>query len=242
MNLLIIGGAGHVGNILRPALEAEHHCVYFDRKPVAGAEQHSIIGDVNDDEALIAAMKDIDAVLYLAMGVGEEGKTCGGKGVGNINAAFDVNVRGVYRALRHALDAGIRKFVYASSLSVYSGAGRERQIDESHLPDAFDVYGLSKQLGERACDTAALVFPDATITSLRLMHPMTEEQWQAHDGSKRHPGYFPTGPKDLRRLFLAAIACDKPGSHMIQATGDLNAEKFPHERARQVLGWQPVGE
>ena len=242
MNLLIIGGAGHVGSILRPALEADHNCIYFDRKPVTGAEQRSIVGDVNDDDAIVAAMTDIDAVLYLAMGVGQGGKVAGGKGVANINAAFDVNVRGLYRALRYAMEADIRKFIYASSLSVYRSLKRNGHIDETIPPNAFDTYGLSKQLGERTCETAARMYPDATIISLRLMHPFDEQQWQQYDGAKPYRGYFPTGPNDLRRLFSAAIACDEPGSHIIQATGDTAGERYSHERARQTLGWQAVGE
>ncbi len=30
MNVLITGAAGHVGQILRPALEADHDCRLFD--------------------------------------------------------------------------------------------------------------------------------------------------------------------------------------------------------------------
>ena len=39
MKLLIIGGAGYVGSILQPALDAEHECRYLDLKLVAGKSE-----------------------------------------------------------------------------------------------------------------------------------------------------------------------------------------------------------
>ena len=48
MKVLVVGGAGYVGTILRPALDKEHQCVHFDLSPVPGAQERTIIGDVTD--------------------------------------------------------------------------------------------------------------------------------------------------------------------------------------------------
>ena len=68
MKVLIVGGSGFVGSILRPALEAEHDCRCFDIKQGDWPAECMVIGDVHDDDAVRTAVKDMDAVLYLAMG------------------------------------------------------------------------------------------------------------------------------------------------------------------------------
>jgi hypothetical protein len=45
----------------------------------------------------------------------------------------------------------------------------------------------------------------------------------------------------MRRLFLAALNCDKPGFHLMQCSGDLMGKKIPNDRAREILGWMPEG-
>src|SRR5688500_10717394 len=96
MNLLVIGGAGHVGSILRPALEARHSCRYLDLKLIPEAGERSIVGDLNDEAVLQQAVSGMDAILWMAMGVrpGAGAETCN-----DTDAAFGVNVRGLYRTL-----------------------------------------------------------------------------------------------------------------------------------------------
>lgn len=245
MKVLVVGGAGHVGGILRPVLEAHHHCVYFDRRPVPEAGSRSIVGDVNDDEAVRRALEGVEAVLYLAMGTdGGNPATCY-----RINPAFDVNVRGAYRFLYHTLEAGVRRFIYASSMSVYQ-LGSSRKVDESVPADAWDPYGISKRVGEFICQAAHQAYPDAIILALRLYLPRSQEQWVEHlrrkqeasqEGRPTRDRIGPTGPKDVQELFLAALRCDKPGAHILQTTGDVKEELYPHGRVFELLGWKPQG-
>ena len=62
-------------------------------------------------------------------------------------------------------------------------------------------------------------------------------------GAKRkNKKFHGLGPLDTRRLFLAALNCSTPGAHIVQAAGDVNGEKFPSDKAYEVLGWRPRGE
>lgn len=90
MKLLIVGGAGYVGTVIRPALEAQFACTHFDLRPVSGAEDRAVTADVDDDDKVRQAVAGRDAILYLAMGLGKAAPTCN-----EIGAAFDVNVRGM---------------------------------------------------------------------------------------------------------------------------------------------------
>jgi len=236
MNVLVVGAAGKVGSILRPALEREHHCHYYDLNPVPGAESRTTLGDVNDEAAMAGALDGRDAVVYLAMGYGSSGR----RSVNDINAAFDVNLRGWYRTLHIGLERGVRRWVYASSLSVYQNY-RQPRTDESRPADAWDPYGFSKRLAEHVCAAAAQHDPQAVILALRLIMPYTEAERPAlrkNPDRAAHAVWF-QAPEDMRRLFLAALACDKPGCHIVQTTGDLTGNHLPNTRATELLGWAP---
>jgi len=237
MKVLVVGSAGYVGSILRPALEAEHEVRHFDRFPVPGAEQRTVVADVNDGDAINRAVQDMDAVLYLAMGV------VGNKNVSEVNTAFDVNVRGMYRFLHTATAAGVKRFVYASTLSVYEHYSRIKPMTEEVPADAWGVYGASKRLGETLCEMASQKFPEATFLVLRLMLPRNDKDFVGYEFKRENPEKCSTatGPNDMQSLFLAALACDRPGLHIIQATGDLMQKQFDMTRAREILGWQPQG-
>ncbi len=242
MKLLIIGGAGYVGSILRPTLEAAYNCYHLDLVPIEGvADNRQFVADLNDEHALRSAAYQKDALLFLAMGKAPTQPADGPHPTRDTDFAFDVNAKGYYRAVSTALQEGVRRIVYASSLSVYRlSAHRCGTLDESMSPDSTDPYGMTKRLGEEINNVFASAFKDATLTSLRLMWPRNEKDWP---GNEFKPGqyWYPTGPSDLRRLFLAALECRIPGSHILQATGDLEEKAFSHTRVYQLLGWKPEG-
>jgi len=236
MRVLVVGGAGHVGSIIRSALEQQHACRYFDLRPVPGAEDRTIVADVNDDPAVAKSLVDVDALVYLAMGKPPRTRDCS-----EIDGMFIVNVIGFYRFLWHALHAGVRRIVYASSLSVYQKLYEGLPRDESIAADSFAAYGVTKRLGEQMCLAGAQQHPDATIVALRLMFPQDEEGWAKRDPSKQH-WLGALGPQDTRRLFLAAVACNRPGAHIVQASGDTDGQSFPNTAATELLDWRPLGD
>lgn len=264
MRLLLIGGAGHLGSIVRPALEQEHTCRYLDIRPVPGAEDRTIVGDVNDDQTVREALEGIDVALYMALGVGVD---FSGPNIirpshhHDPDAAMRVNVLGVYRMLMHGLDMGVRRYVHASSLSVYDGAGRPYPVDESRPPDAWAPYGLSKRLSEEVCRAAVQKHPEASILALRLVLPMSDEQWtnrhirrrqrQAERAANPKTMSRPRrrlgpshglGPGDARRLYQAAVQFDKPGFHPVQTAGDVSGNDISYQRAYELIGWKPQGQ
>lgn len=240
MKILIVGGAGYVGSILRPALEAHHECHYFDLRPIPGAEERSTVGDITDPDAVRRAVYKIDSVVFLAMGARREANGWNNAFVPEL--AFKVNVQGHHNVLFHAFQEGVRHVVYASTLSVYANLSDNPHgyVDENLTPDAMHVYGVTKRLAEGLNDALVAQHPEAAIFSLRLMWPRNDEDWP---GNEHKPGvrWCPTGPNDLRRCFLAALDRRTPGHHAIQITGDLDDHYFPTLRAQQILGWKPEG-
>lgn len=244
MKLLIVGGAGYVGSIVVPAFEKKFECTHFDIKPVPGYEDHTILADVANEEKVRQAVVGMDAVLYLAMGVGKDipdaqkPPSCN-----DINPSFDVNVRGLYRFLYLSLNAGVKRFVYISTLSVYKNLADNTVFDESRPADAWNPYGLSKRVGEFICGCAAQAHESTCITAIRLIMPRNENDWPKFRYDHQKPrNYCGTGPEDTRRLFLAAVDFDKPGFHLLQASGDMEGKFFPNTRVNELLGWSPRNE
>ncbi|MBT9132849.1 MAG: N-acetyl-alpha-D-glucosaminyl-diphospho-ditrans,octacis-undecaprenol 4-epimerase [Firmicutes bacterium] len=230
MKLLIVGGAGYVGSIVVPTFEKEFECTYFDIKPVPGHEDRTILADVGDEEKVRQAVAGVDAILYLAMG-------------NEIKPAFDVNVCGLYRFLYISLKAGMKHFVYASTLSVYNNLGNNTVFDENRPANTWSPYGLSKRVGEFICGCAAQAHDSACIIALRLILPCNENDWPKFRYDSQKPrNSCATGPNDIRRLFLAAVNFDRPGFHLIQASGDMEGKFYSNKRASEVLGWLPKNE
>ena len=238
MNLLVVGGAGYVASIIRPALEAAHDCRYLDLDAVPGAEDRTFVGDLNDSALLDRALPNTDVVVWVAMGKSTEVRY----GEHDIEAAFDVNVRGFYRLLDTAYKQGVRRFVFASSMSVFKVADMTagQCVDEDCPIRAWDPYGLSKRIGEYMGEALVQHDPAVTFVSLRLMFPKHESDWDG-ESARSTSKYFPTGPDDTRRLFCAAIDRAEPGLAIVQATGDRSGAVFSYDRAMELLGWQPRG-
>lgn len=243
LHVLAVGGAGYVGTILRPALEAAHHVRYLDLEPVSDAGQRMVVGSVTDAAAVERAVtEDLDAVVYLAMGQKNAPRDAAGELL-VAKSNFDVNAYGVYRVLHRAMEVGVPRFIYASSMGVLGLGNKAGPVDETVEPDAWGGYGLSKRLGECVCEIAARRNPQATITALRLMHPMDADKYRDYLAGELpvFANRSPTAPEDLRRLFLAALALDKPGLHIVQASGDAEGTRYPNHRVHELLGWWPQG-
>ena len=240
MKLLIVGGAGYVGQIICPAIDQEHDCTHYDIRPVSGAEDRTIIADVNDDDAIREAVCNVDGVLYMALGTDHTGKPIS---CNLIDPAFDVNIKGLYRFISYSLHSGVNWFCYVSSLSVYEGLGAPRHVtlNERVGSNSWGPYGMSKRIGEFLCESLWRVFPNTVVLSIRLCMPKTEADWLKWQEPEYEHKLPALGPDSTRQLFLAALRCDKSGYHELNVTGDLEQTRFDQSAARELLGWEPHG-
>ncbi len=142
-----------VGVARRPFEPAEHGWSKMDYRR----------GDVRDREALRAAFAGANVVVHLAFSVVD-----GGRG------ARTVNVEGTLNALEAARAAGVRRFVYPSSVAAY-GFRRDNPVGmtedwpvrpAAHLPYAQDKAEVERLLAEetgRAPDIAQYVLRPAVV-------------------------------------------------------------------------------
>ena len=181
MRVLVIGGAGKLGHLLVPHLQQAHEVTVADLNPSAAPEGARVVGvDVTQFLDLEQAVRGYDAVIYLAMGRYADW----GAANGWAESHFDVNVKGLYLTLRAAGAAGLKKVIYASSLSVFTGFLEFGYELDDREPNAVDAYGLSKALGERVCDAASREY-EMGVVALRLCMPMSDDEWRDYGG--KHP-------------------------------------------------------
>lgn len=119
-NILVIGGSGFMGSHTADELSKRgHHVTIFDKvySPYLKADQTMVEGDMLDKAALEKAFKKIDYVYYFA-GVADIGEA-----KENPLNTIEKNVMGVTIALDIAVKEKIKRFIYASTMYVYSSSG-----------------------------------------------------------------------------------------------------------------------
>jgi nucleoside-diphosphate-sugar epimerase len=240
MRVLLIGGSGYVGSLLLPYLARQHTMRVFDRRlpRQTGNGIEYVPGDATDLGALRSAMTSVDVLVHCAMGSGDLDPAEGAA------EAYDVNVKSVHLALLAAHEAGVPHAVHISSMSIYHRL-LDRDLDGDEPPDATDLYGLTKRLGEQVCQAAAEEW-GMSVNVLRLTWPTADADWPAWtrfgDRKLLHTGdgtlVEPTAASDLAAAVLSAVDY-RDGCQTFLISGDRSARRWSIDKARRLLGWDP---
>ncbi|MDL2216312.1 NAD(P)-dependent oxidoreductase [Desulfovibrio sp. OttesenSCG-928-M14] len=143
MKVCVLGGAGFLGSHVCDKLsDAGHEVTIFDRHASVWlrADQNMICGDILDEGAVEEAVRGAQAVYNFA-------------GIADIGEADErpldtarFNILGTIVALEAARKAGARRFVFASTLYVYSRSGGfyrcSKQASELFIENYRQHYGL----------------------------------------------------------------------------------------------------
>jgi dTDP-4-amino-4,6-dideoxygalactose transaminase/nucleoside-diphosphate-sugar epimerase len=152
MRVLVTGGAGYIGCLLVPELIRRGHTVrVFDRlcfgeAPLAalalGAKCEIVRGDIRRLDQYPALLQGVQAVVHLA-GLAND-PSCDL----HPHLTHDVNVEGTRQLAERAVAEGVRRFVLASSCSVY-GRGVFDVLDEESPTNPVSAYAESKIEAEK---------------------------------------------------------------------------------------------
>jgi nucleoside-diphosphate-sugar epimerase len=164
MRVLVTGHNGYIGCSLLPLLHAAGHDVvgldnYLYETCTFGedvVDPPALRKDVRDVEA--ADLEGFEAIIHLA--------AISNDPVGDLNpdATYDINHRAATRLAGLAKQAGVERFLFSSSCSLYGAAGNDF-LDESAGFNPVTPYGESKLLVEN--DLRALADDDFSPTYLR---------------------------------------------------------------------------
>ena len=140
---IVTGGAGFLGSHLADELTARRHEVLiFDQRasPFLQPEQEQVVGDLLDFDLLRRTLQGADYVYHLGA-------------LADLNAArsrpretASINVLGTVNLLEAARLAEVKRFVFASTVYVYSDEGSfyraSKQAGEAYIEEYQRQYGL----------------------------------------------------------------------------------------------------
>jgi len=196
---LVTGGAGFIGSNICKELISQGCFVRVVDNLLTGKKSNlaSIIdkidfiqADMGDAEVAQSAMKDVDVVLH------QGALPSVPRSVDDPAATHRHCVDATFTLLLAARDAGIKRFVYASSSSAYGDTPTLPKV-ETMTPMPLSPYAAAKLVGEYYCSVFYQVFGLETI-SLRYFNVFGPHQ----DPASQYAAAIPA--------FVAAILKDKP--------------------------------
>ncbi len=146
MRILVTGGAGYIGSVLVPILISRGHrvrvidCGMFGTDQVDPAADLIVADILSPREGWFA---DMDAVVHLA------GLSNDPMAAFSPSLNYLLNASGPAIVAHAAKEAGIQRFVFGSTCSVY-GLSDDGEVDEEHDASPAFPYAVSKLMGERA--------------------------------------------------------------------------------------------
>jgi nucleoside-diphosphate-sugar epimerase len=219
--VLVTGGAGYVGHVLVPALLADGYAVrvydtlYFDSALPKHPALSIVRADIRDAARFADAVKGMNAVIHLAC-------------ISN-DASFElderlsttINLEAFEPLVTASKAAGVRRFVYASTSSVY-GVSDVPDIREDHPLVPLTLYNKYKGMCEpvllkhQSPDFVCTVLRPATVcgysprcrldlsVNILTNHAVNKGAITVFGGAQKRPNLHILDMVDAYRLFLTA--------------------------------------
>jgi nucleoside-diphosphate-sugar epimerase len=242
MRVLVTGHDGFIGSVMVPVLQAAGHAVvgidtfFFSSHP-SGLQENGVLSLQKDIRDLTPdAFKGIDAVVHLA--------ALSNDPLGELNPelTLEINHKASLRMAKLAKEAGVKRFIFSSSCSVYGVANQdELATEESRLhpltPYAISKVRLEEDLSKLADGSFSPVFlrnataygwsprfrADLVLNNLACWAYTTGEIRILSDGTPWRPVVH---VQDIAHAFAAALAAPREAIHNQAFNVGANAENY----------------
>ncbi len=166
-NILITGGAGYVGCKLADKLSYDNHTVSVFDLFIYGEDVfennkiNKIKGDIRNTNLLKKHLKNIDIVIHLACISNDPSFEL------NPSLGKEINLDAFEPLVRESKNAGVKRFIYASSSSVY-GIKEEKNVNEDMSLEPLTDYSKFKA----KCEDILFNYMDSNFESV-VIRPAT---------------------------------------------------------------------
>jgi len=183
MRIFVTGGAGFIGRHLVESLYKKHDVTIYEN--FSNSSENNITrlmndgvsvirGDMTDFNLLKNVVKDYDIVIHFAAKIDIK------ESILNPNLSNEINVRGTINLLKACVENNIKKFIAASSASVY-GDPKVIPVTEETIPNPVSPYAADKLAMESYVTAFANTF-DIDSISLRFFNVYGKGQSNAYAG------------------------------------------------------------
>jgi len=181
MKVLVTGGAGYIGShTCVELIEAGHEPVVIDNlcnsnpeslnrvKMITGKEVPFYEGDVRDESLLntIFSEHDIQCVIHFA------GLKAVGESVAKPLEYYENNLCSTMTLCRVMGKRGVKRIVFSSSATVYSGDNEMPLRETSKTGNCTNPYGWTKYMGEQILRDLTVADPEWSVVLLRYFNPV----------------------------------------------------------------------
>ena len=236
MRVLLTGAHGRVGTAITDHLETQYDWTLLDREDDSDRETEVV--DIADRPAVEEVVDGHDAVVHLAADPGRPGTWA---------SVLENNLIGCYNVLDAAAEAGVERFVFASTNHVVGGWKDER-LDELFAGDCLldhettvrpdSYYGASKAFGEALCRYYVDYeeAPDRAY-ALRIGGVHDRDNDRPTDTEKGRAGWL--SRRDCAHLVDRCLTADGPEFGIFYGVSDNATRYYDIEHPRQAIGYRP---
>ncbi len=237
MAVLITGATGFIGSHLARKLRERGKEVRALVRPTSKTEEidglgvEKATGDITDRGSVLNALSGCDTLYHCAGFVSFRKK--------DYEKMKEINVEGSKNALSAALEAGVKRVVFTSSVAALGPAPEGGMITEETVSD-FSAAGIGYMNAKRAAEAAALDFCDKGLDVVITNPSVVVGAGDAHLSSvgsvlwyckRRFPGYMDgtlnlTDVEDVAEGHILAAEKGKTGQRYILSNTNLTVFEY----------------
>jgi NAD+ dependent glucose-6-phosphate dehydrogenase len=234
---LLTGAGGRVGEAILQGLGEQYDWRLLYHNPPGEEPDHEyLVGDVIDEDVVREAVDGVGAIIHLA---GDPRPSAPWKSV------LSNNIDGTQKMYEAAVEAGVERFVYASSNHAVGAFETDERtpemyrtdddyrLDGTELPRPGNLYGVSKATGEVLGryyhDEHGIDVCNVRIGNLTEGHPPIDYE--------RGQAMWLSYP-DCAHLHECALEADYE-FEIVYGISDNDRKYYSLERAKEALGYEP---